>query len=60
MGTGQYRFKQMVRLIIAQGMYPSPTRINAGLDRVGRKSIDMRELRWRREVAAEMGFKLRS
>ena len=53
------RFKREVWEIVMSGGYPSPSACGARLGRPGLRSLSGREIRWRREMLARLGWKER-
>lgn len=61
--TADQRFKTAVRQVVADGEYPSPTRINRALVKLGAKregapnNINGKECRWRAEALRALGWR---
>jgi len=55
------RFKLVVSTVVALGRYPTPTLLNVNLHpgRRLKNNLNDRECRWRREICAVIGFRLR-
>lgn len=58
MTKAEEKFKQTVRDLHKEGIYPGPTILNERLHGHRSNSINGRETRWRREIMKELGIKM--